>query len=139
LHFCRKECSISRTATFDPGEHDVAQKVVTLLTDDISGKEIPEGEGESIDFAFGGYTYSIDLDSKNAKKFHDVMSVYINNARRTGKATVAPLRRSAEARRASSYADPAQVRAWAEENGYQVSPRGRIRTEIVEAFKAAQG
>jgi hypothetical protein len=116
----------------------VAQKVVTLLTDDITGKEIPEGEGETIEFAFGGYAYSIDLDTKNARKFHDAMSVYVDHARRTGKSNVAPLRRSGETRRASSDVDPAQVRAWAEENGYEVSPRGRIKAEIVEAYKAAR-
>ena len=118
----------------------MAQKVVTLLTDDITGKEIPDGEGETIDFAFQGYTYSIDLDSKNAKKFHDAITSYINHARRTGKSNVVPLRRGRDGRRTSSSdADPSAVRAWAEENGYQVSPRGRIKAEIVEAFKAAQG
>ncbi|MDQ1287225.1 MAG: hypothetical protein QG622_790 [Actinomycetota bacterium] len=116
----------------------MAQKVVTLLTDDITGKEIPEGEGETIDFAFQGYTYSIDLDTKNSRKFHEAMSSYIEHARRTGKVNVVPLRRSGDARRSASDVDPAQVRAWAEENGYDVSPRGRIKAEIVEAFKAAQ-
>jgi hypothetical protein len=115
----------------------VAQKVVTLLTDDITGKDIPEGEGETIDFAFGGYTYSIDLDTKNAKKFRDAMAYYIDHARRTGKSNVLPLRRSGEGRRSSSDVDPSEVRAWAEESGYEVSPRGRIRAEIIEAYRAA--
>ena len=116
----------------------MAQKVVTLLTDDITGKDIPDGEGESLDFAFQGYTYSIDLDTKNAKKLRDTMALYIEKARRTGKLNVAPLRRSGEARRSSSDVDPSQIRAWAEANGYEVSSRGRIKAEIVEAFKAAQ-
>ena len=117
----------------------MAQKVVTLLTDDISGKEIPDGEGETFDFAFQGYTYSIDLDAKNAKKFRDSMSFYIDRARRTGRASVTPLRRSAESRRGSSELDPAQVRVWAEENGWDVSPRGRIRAEVLDAYRVAQG
>ena len=116
----------------------MAQKVVTLLTDDITGKEIPDGDGETIDFAFQGYTYSIDLDGKNAKKFRDAMSFYVDHARRTGKSTTAPLRRTGEPRRSVSDVEPSEVRAWAEENGYEVSPRGRIKAEIVEAFKAAQ-
>ncbi|HEY6797232.1 MAG TPA: Lsr2 family protein [Kineosporiaceae bacterium] len=113
----------------------MAQKVVTLLTDDITGKEIPEGDGATIDFAFQGYTYTIDLDAKNAKKFRDTMALYIEHARRTGKSNVVPLRRSGERR--TSDVDPSEVRAWAEENGYEVSPRGRIKAEIVEAYKAA--
>jgi Lsr2 len=115
----------------------VAQKVVTRLTDDITGKEIPEGDGETLDFAFQGYTYSIDLDAKNAKKFRDAMAVYLDHARRTGKSSVAPLRRTGEGRRSASDVDPTQVRAWAEANGYEISPRGRIKAEIVEAYRSA--
>jgi hypothetical protein len=114
----------------------VAQKVVTLLTDDITGKDIPDGEGETLEFAFQGYTYAIDLDSKNAKKFRDAITYYVEHARRTGKSQVAPLRRTGEARRTADV-DPSEVRAWAEDNGYEVSARGRIRSEIVEAYKAA--
>lgn len=32
----------------------------------------------------------------------------------------------------------AAIRAWAQENGYKVSARGRIRAEIVDAFRAAR-
>jgi Lsr2 len=123
------------SSTYSTQETAVAQKVVTLLTDDITGREIPEGEGATFDFAFQGYTYSIDLDTKNSKKFRDIMGLYIEHARRTGKSNVVPLRRSGE-RRASDV-DPGEVRTWAEENGYEVSPRGRIKAEIVEAYKTA--
>lgn len=116
----------------------MAQKVVTLLTDDITGKEIPAGEGETFEFAFQGYTYTIDLDAKNAKKFRESMAHYIDHARRTGRSNVVPLRRSGEGRRGASDVDPGAVRVWAEENGYEVSPRGRIKAEILEAYKAAQ-
>lgn len=117
----------------------MAQTLVTRLTDDINGKEIPVGEGETFDFAFQGYAYSIDLDTKNAKKFRDSLTFYVEHARRTGKADVLPLRRTDGARRGAGDADPAQVRAWAEANGYEISPRGRIRSDILEAYKAAQG
>jgi len=116
----------------------VAQKLITLLTDDLNGKQIPAGEGETFDFAFQGYAYSIDLDNRNAKKFRDAMSTYVDRARRTGKADVLPLRRSDAARRADEV-EPGLVRAWAEANGYEISPRGRIRNDVVEAYLAAQG
>lgn len=115
----------------------MAQKLITRLTDDITGKEVPVGDGETFEFAFGGYAYTIDLDTRNAKKFRDAMTPYINHGRRTGKATTGPLRRSEPARRDSVDVDPAQVRAWAEANGYQVSPRGRIKADIVEAYRTA--
>jgi len=66
------------------------------------------------------------------------MSTYVDRARRTGKADVLPLRRSDAARRADEV-EPGLVRAWAEANGYEISPRGRIRNDVVEAYLAAQG
>jgi hypothetical protein len=33
--------------------------------------------------------------------------------------------------------DPKAVRAWAEANGIPSSPRGRIKTDVVEQFRAA--
>ncbi|MDE0777870.1 MAG: Lsr2 family protein [Nocardioides sp.] len=39
---------------------------------------------------------------------------------------------------AAAPATPAEVRAWAAVNGYQVSDRGRVRREVVEAFEAAR-
>ncbi|CAN5170603.1 hypothetical protein BH09ACT12_BH09ACT12_16110 [soil metagenome] len=35
-------------------------------------------------------------------------------------------------------ATPAEIRAWAADNGYQVSDRGRVRREVAEAFARAQ-
>lgn len=34
-------------------------------------------------------------------------------------------------------AEPKAVRAWAEANGVAVSPRGRIKAEILEQYRAA--
>ncbi|MEB2529439.1 Lsr2 dimerization domain-containing protein, partial [Kocuria rosea] len=34
--------------------------------------------------------------------------------------------------------EAAQIREWAKENGYNVSSRGRVNSEIVEAYRAAQ-
>jgi hypothetical protein len=45
--------------------------------------------------------------------------------------------RNAQADRAP--VDTAAVRTWARENGYQVSDRGRLSSQLVEAYQAAQG
>jgi hypothetical protein len=117
----------------------MAQQVVTKLVDDITGKEIPDGEGETIQFAFNGVSYEIDLDTKNAKKFTDAITFYIDHGRRLGKvATSAPARRGGS-RTSAAEVDNNAVRAWAAENGYDVSPRGRIKGEIIEAYRAAMG
>jgi hypothetical protein len=59
---------------------------------------------------------------------------FVEAATRVGKASnVTPMRRSAK----NTDLDTQAVRAWAESNGYEVSSRGRIKGEIIEAFTAA--
>jgi hypothetical protein len=112
----------------------VAQQIVSTLVDDITGKEIPSGEGETIQFTYQGSVYQIDLDTKNAAKFHAAMGAYVSHAQKLGRAgNVTPLRRSAK----NTDVDTQAVRSWAESNGYEISARGRIKGEIVEAFRAA--
>jgi hypothetical protein len=116
----------------------VAQRVHTVLIDDITGKEISEGEGETISFAVEGTEYSIDLDAKNAKKFRDALSFYQDHATKLGRSGVTSIRRGrGGSSRSSSEVDNNAVRKWAEANGYEVSSRGRIKGEIIEAYRAA--
>lgn len=112
----------------------MAQRVVTALVDDVTGKEIPQGEGETIRFAVNGTQYEIDLDAKNAEKFHKALGFYIDHGRKVGRTgTVTPLRRS----RKNDEVDPAAVRAWAESNGIEVNARGRLRSDVVEQYRTA--
>jgi len=112
----------------------VAQRVQTILIDDITGEEIAEGDGDTIQFAWGGVAYQIDLSAKNVAKFEKAITPFVEAATRVGKASnVTPMRRSAK----NTDLDTQAVRAWAESNGYEVSSRGRIKGEIIEAFRAA--
>jgi hypothetical protein len=109
----------------------MAQRVQVLLIDDIDG-----GEGaETITFALDGVSYEIDLSSKNAAKLRDAFAVWVGNARKVGRGGASSTARGS--RRASrSGNDTASVRAWAKENGYQVSERGRISREVMDAYAA---
>jgi hypothetical protein len=53
-----------------------------------------------------------------------------------------PTRRRATSSRgrkaAAAGVDPTAVRSWAAENGYEVSPRGRVSKQVVEAYESAQ-
>ena len=113
----------------------MAQRQIVQLVDDITGKEIPDGEGENIEFTYQGTVYTIDLSAKNAAKYHETMDFYVTHAQRVGKArgNVTPLRRG----RKNEEVDTQAVRAWAASNGYQISPRGRIRGEILDAYREA--
>ena len=54
----------------------MAQRVQTILIDDISGEEITDGEGDTIHFAWGGVAYQIDLSAKNIAKFEKAITPF---------------------------------------------------------------
>ncbi|MEV5967209.1 Lsr2 family protein [Kribbella sp. NPDC051952] len=109
----------------------MAQRVEIQLTDDIDGRDLPAGRGETIVFALDGSSYEIDLGTKNAAALRKVLAVYIQVAR--------PIRnrRGVKVTRSKVGADARTVKEWARANGYDVSDRGRVPTEIREAFDAA--
>ena len=109
----------------------VAQKTITKMYDDLDGSEI-DGDGKSISFSFDGTSYEIDLNSKNLAKMREDLGVYIEKARKV----------SIRGRSAGKAAEPAPldtkaVRAWAEEQGMEVSARGRLSSELIEQYRAA--
>lgn len=108
----------------------MAQKVITLLTDDLEGGEADE----TVLFALDGRTYEIDLSEKNAKKLRKALESYVSAGRRT-KADSAGKRRGAAS--ANRNVDTAKVRAWAKDQGYDVNERGRIPQDIQEAYRKA--
>jgi hypothetical protein len=119
-------------------EHAMAQKVTVQLVDDLDDSPITAGDGRTVEFAFDGSTYEIDLSNDNVDKFRDAISDYIAAARkvsgrRTSGGTAAP--KTAPKRGNSE--ELAKVREWAKENGYEVSSRGRISTQVQEAYAAA--
>lgn len=111
----------------------MASRTIVQLVDDLDGKEIGDGEGETIAFSFSGVDYSIDLSSKNAEKFQKALEPYLSSATRIG-----GRRRSAGSSLSNGgTVDPKAVRAWASSNGYELSSRGRVPADVVDAYKAA--
>jgi hypothetical protein len=120
----------------------VAQRTIVQLTDDLDGKPIPEGKGETIRFSLDRTDYEIDLADKNAKALRDTVAKYVTAARRTGAGTRSTGRSrsgrggAGPSRDGRGY-DPKAVRAWAESEGIQVSQRGRVSADLVARFQAA--
>ena len=115
----------------------MAQKVVTTLVSDLSGKELGE-DGQTIKYGFLGVDYEIDLSQKEADEFAGLIERYVNASRRVGgrKQTGMAVRSVGS----STGMDPEQakkIRSWAKDNGMKVSSRGRISQEVVEAFEKA--
>ena len=65
----------------------MAQRTIVQLTDDLDGKPIPDGKGETIRFSLDRTDYEIDLTDKNAKALRDTLAKYVTAARRTGTGT----------------------------------------------------
>lgn len=107
----------------------MAQRVITQLISDLSGTEIAEGSGETVEFSYRGTSYTIDLTGKEAVEFDHAITNYLENATKVG------ARRKAVSR-ASEY-KAKEVRAWAKANGLVVPDRGRIPGEIIERYLAA--
>jgi hypothetical protein len=113
----------------------MAQKVQTLLIDDLDG-----GEADStVRFGLDGAEYEIDLSTKNAEALRRALARYVDAARRT--AGLAARRPGRSARRAAggNGPNPTAVREWAKSQGIEVKDRGRVPAELVVRFKAATG
>ncbi len=115
----------------------MAEVTVTHYIDDLDETELG-AEAEHIAFSFDGSDYMIDLGPDNAQAFREAMDPYVESARRLG-STRARTGRTASRRSApkSSGLDTKAVREWARGQGWDVSDRGRISTEVMDAYTAA--
>jgi hypothetical protein len=115
----------------------MAQRTIVQLTDDLDGKPIPEGKGETIRFGLDRTDYEIDLAEKNAKALRNDLAKYVTAARRTSGGGRGGRGRGRTATGPGRDYDPKAVRAWAESQGIQVSQRGRVSADLVARFQAA--
>lgn len=106
----------------------MARKTTVELIDDING----EVASDTITFGVDGVDYEIDLTTENAEKLRDELSTWVEKARRVG----GRKRPGGVGGAARGSGDAAKVREWARENGYEVPDRGRIPSEIREAYES---
>jgi hypothetical protein len=108
----------------------MAQKVNITLTDDLDGSTATE----TVTFGLDGTSYELDLNAKNAAALRKALATYQSAARRIGRSSSTPARRT---RRPASEVDARAVRAWAASSRIKVSPRGRIPGDVLAQFQAA--
>lgn len=109
----------------------MAKKTTIVLVDDLNG----EPADTTLRFGLDGREYELDVTEKNAQELRELFGRYIPAARKVSGGR----RRSTAvaAKPAFASVDPAAVRAWAKGNGIVVSPRGRLKADVVEAYRAA--
>src|SRR3954452_21588439 len=115
-----------------PREETMAQRLI--LIDDLD-----ESEGaETITYTVNGQDYEIDLSEEHAQWFYDAFGPYIEKSRRVQRQAASTPRRGGRRRSSGSGRDDiAQIRAWAEANGHEVSGRGRIKKDVIDAYDQA--
>ncbi|KZM74383.1 Lsr2 family protein [Nocardia terpenica] len=108
----------------------MARKVVVTLIDDYDGRSEAE---ETVTFALDGAQYEMDLSVSNAGELRTFFEQWTPHARKVGRTTTAkPLAKPAVDREQS-----AAIRTWARKNGFDVSTRGRIQSEVISAYQKA--
>jgi hypothetical protein len=108
----------------------MATKTVVHLVDDLT----EEPADTTVQFGIDGREYELDLTDTNAQELRNLFARYIPVARKVGARRTA---KPAAAPKPFSGFDPAAVRAWAAGNGMTVNARGRIKSDVIEAYRAA--
>jgi hypothetical protein len=103
----------------------MAQRQVTILTDDLDGKE--GTDIETVSLAVNGTTYEIDLSKKNREALTKALAPYTDAGRKVGRGS----KRSS----ATGPAITAEDRDWLRKNGFpDLGERGRISNVAKEAL-----
>ena len=112
----------------------MAQQVLVQLVDDLDGTA--SSDVSTVSFSLDGVTYEIDLSEANAERLRGSLTQYVESARRVG----GRLKRGGKSGQngSGSSQEAGLIRAWANENGYGLSGRGRIPSNVVEAYKEAK-
>lgn len=106
----------------------MAVRTTITLEDDFDGSAAEE----TVRFSLGSAEYEIDLSAENANRFRAALAPFTAHARKVGRGQLVRPGRSAATRRVS-----AEVRAWANEHGFEISERGRIPANIRQRYEAA--
>ena len=104
----------------------MAQRVQVILEDDFDGGTAEE----TVSFALDGAEYEIDLSAENAAGLRDALAPWLAHARKTGG------RRKRGAKPVSD-SSTSEIRAWAQAHGHDVSSRGRVSSDVREAYEKA--
>src|SRR5687768_3650914 len=110
----------------------------TIVTCDVHADDATPGD--AVRLGLFGSEYELDLCDEHRDELVSLLEPYLELARadapRQGARSGAA--KSNGSRRSRGKSDNSAVRAWAREQGFEVSDRGRIPAEIVAQYEAAQ-
>ncbi|MEV5874845.1 Lsr2 family protein [Streptomyces sp. NPDC052101] len=113
----------------------MAQKVITTYVDDLTGEASSHISTHSI--LVDGAGVEIDLTDDNYEKLLELLNPYLHaeGARRVRGAARAKGKPKAAS---GGKDDSSAIRAWARDNGFDVSDRGRVPASVREAYEKAK-
>lgn len=108
------------------------------LVDDLDNTEADE----TVMFSLDGVRYEIDLSSANAARLRDAVAGYVAAVRGGGTVRREARRRAAgnggtdsSAAQGGATSETTAIRAWLKANGYDVSDRGRIKSDLLDVYR----
>jgi hypothetical protein len=104
------------------------QKLQVQLEDDLTGGPADE----TVRFGLDGREYQIDLSAKHAATFRKQVAAFVERAR-----VVASRRSRSRARSAASRERSRLIRAWAEQQGFEVAEHGRLPDQVIREYERA--
>jgi len=108
----------------------MARKIVHELIDDLDPTMAAD---ETVSFGLDGRNYEIDLTDAHAKELRGALAEFVEAARQAGGRAKAKTRTATSATNGDSRA----IREWALANGHNISSRGRIPANVVDAYHAS--
>ena len=111
----------------------MAQKVVVSLVDDLDGGKADE----TVEFSLDGKNYEIDLSDDHAAALRDALASYVAAARRPSGTRRGRARAAAVGASTGEREKNQAIRDWARAQGMKVSDRGRIPSDVIEAYDKA--
>lgn len=100
----------------------------TVITSDLSG----EADAFTFPFTLGEESFEIDLTSQEQEEFFSALERFTEAARRVE----TPVK-EAKTAPAKDY-DAVEVRTWAQDNGYEVPPKGRLPKLVIDEYRNAR-
>jgi hypothetical protein len=92
-----------------------------ILYDDLDNSE----GASTVRFSVEDQAFEIDLSDTNAERLARALEPFVRVARPVGK-------------KSADNGESALIREWAARNGIELSPKGRIPSDIVTQYRAAQ-
>lgn len=109
----------------------MAKQTLVTLIDDLDQSEADV----QVEFALDGRSYEIDLSEANATRLREALDPFISVARRTGSKRSSGGSTASGASRPSTDREQNQaIREWAQAQGMKISERGRIPSNVLEAY-----